>query len=128
MRVGTRDSTQYLGNIMGVTICELDLTKLVLKKYKPDIITDIDPCKIKKTLESKDIIEVVDEDPLLQQEMVDAGQDVLEKASKAIATELKGFDDDASKVLEKTGLREGTLKFAQGFEKFYGDSAEEAGD
>jgi len=113
---------------MGITICELDLTKLVVKKYKPDIITDIDPCKIKMTLETKEIIKVVDEDPLLQQQMVDAGQEALETASAEIAKELKGFDGDAQKILDKTGLKSDTLPFASGFEKVYGDAAQNAQD
>lgn len=111
---------------MAVTICELDLTKLVLKRYKPVVISDIGPCRIKMTLETKEIIGVVDSDPLLQQEMVDAGQEALEKASRAIADELKGFDIDAQKCLKKTGLKTETLAFAQGFEKAYRDAADEA--
>jgi len=111
---------------MGVTICELDLTKLVLKKYKPTVITDIGPCKVKMTLESKDVIDVVDEDPLLQQEMVDAGQESLDKSAKEIADELKGFDTDAEKRIKKTGLDLDGKDFANGFEMAYEKSADEA--
>lgn len=111
---------------MAVTICELDLTKLILKKYKPEVITQIGPCKIKMALETKEIISVVDDDPLLQQEMVDAGQDALEKAAKSIADQLKGFDLDAQKTLKKTGLKTDALAFAQGFEQTYKDAADEA--
>ncbi len=111
---------------MAITILELDLTKLILKKYKPQVITEIGPCKIKMTLETKEIIEVVDGDPLLQQEMVDAGQDALEKAAKSLAEELKGFDGDAQKVLKKTGLKSDTLAFAYGFDQAYKNAADEA--
>jgi len=111
---------------MAITILELDLTKLILKKYKPQVITEIGPCKIKMTLETKEIIEVVDKDPLLQQEMVDAGQEALEKAAKLLADELKGFDTDAQRVLKKTGLKTDMLAFAQGFDSAYKNGADEA--
>ncbi len=111
---------------MAVTICELDLTKLILKRYTPKIISEIGPCKVKLTLETKEIIAVVDKDPLLQQEMVDAGQEALHKASREIAEELKGFDVDAEKCLKKTGLKTDTLAFALGFEKAYRDAADDA--
>jgi len=113
---------------MGVTICELDMTKLILKIHKPTVITEIGPCKIKMTLETKEIIKIVDDDPLLQQQMVDAGQDAVESASKEIAKELKGFDNDAQKALDKMGLKEATYQFARAFEKAYEDLAEDAQD
>lgn len=87
---------------MPITICEIDLTRLILKKYKPRIITELGPCKVKLTLDTKEIIDVVDDDPLLQQEMVDAGMEALEKAARSIGEELKLFDADADKCLKKT--------------------------
>jgi hypothetical protein len=70
-------------------------------------------------LATKEIISVVDDDPLLQQEMVDAGQDALEKAVRSLAKELKGFDSDAQKVSLKTGLKSGILSFVDGFDRAY---------
>lgn len=111
---------------MGITICEMDLTKLILKQYKPNVITDLGPHKVKITLETKEIIEVVEDDPMLQQEFVDAGREALEKVAKALSAELKLFDVDAEKCLKKTGLRTDALAFAQGFEKAYQDGVDEA--
>ena len=111
---------------MAITICELDITRLVLRKYKPQVISAIGACKIKLTLDSKEIIEVVDKDPLLQQEMVDAGQEAIEKAAKSIADELKGYDADAEKSLKATGLKTSTLAFVHGFEKYFGNATDDA--
>ena len=111
---------------MAITICELDITRLVLRKYKPQVISAIGACKIKVTLDTNDIIKVVDKDPLLQQEMVDAGQEAIEKAAKTIADELKGYDLDAEKSLKTTGLKTSTLAFVQGFEKYFGDATDDA--
>ena len=111
---------------MAITICELDITRIVLGKYKPQIISAIGACKIKVSLDTNDIIKVVDQDPLLQQEMVDAGQEAIEKAAKAIAAELKGYDADAEKSLKTTGLKTSTLAFVQGFEKYFGDATDDA--
>ena len=41
---------------------------------------------------------------------------------------MKGFDGDAQKILDKTGLKSDTLPFASGFEKVYGDAAQNAQD
>jgi hypothetical protein len=111
---------------MGIVICELDLTKLVRQKYQPEIITAIGPCKAKMTLENKEVITVVDEDPLLQQKMVDAGQDSLKDSAKEIADELKGIDKEAHKYIQKTGKMNDGDEFAEKFEKAYANASDAA--
>lgn len=112
----------------GIVICELDLTKLVLKEYDPKVITEIGKCPVKLTLDGKEILDVVDEDPLLQQEMVDAGQESLEKSAKAISKELEGFDKDAAKVIQKSGLAMDGKPFAKSFEGVYSKAADAASE
>jgi hypothetical protein len=111
---------------MGITICQLDLSKLVLKKYKPKIILDVGPCLVKLVLDGKEIIDVVDEDPLLQQQMVDAGQESVEQSAKEIAGDLKKCDEAAQSVLQKTGLKRNAEDFADEFEKSYEKATDEA--
>src|SRR5262245_9800151 len=111
---------------MGITICQLDLSKLVLKEYKPKVILDVGPCMVKLVLDGKEVIDVVDEDPLLQQQMVDAGQKSVEDSAKEISDTLKGLDQDAVKVLERTGLKRNAQDFADEFEKLYEKATDKA--
>lgn len=94
----------------GIVICEMDLTKLMVAKYKPTIITELGATKVRLTLEDKDIIKVVDDDPLLQQKMVDAGQHVFRTAGEKMAGLLQEHDKLAEKAMIQPG---GAGKMAQ---------------
>lgn len=94
----------------GIVICEMDLTKLMVAKYKPTVITELGSTKVRLTLEDKDIIKVVDDDPLLQQKMVDAGQRVFRAAGEQLAALLEEHDKLAEKAMTQPG---GAGKLAQ---------------
>jgi len=114
---------------MGVTICELDLTKLTFAAYRPDYLDKIGPFNIKMTLDSKDVIKVVEGDSMLQAEMVEAGQEALKKFAKVVvAKELKKWDQDAEAAYWKSGLKSDLLAFAAGFEKEYEKLGDQAGE
>lgn len=87
----------------GIVICEMDLSKLMLAKYQPLALTQVGSVKAKLTLEDKNIIQVVDDDPLLQQKMVDAGQHVFRSAGDKMAKLLQKYDELAQKALMQTG-------------------------
>jgi hypothetical protein len=87
----------------GIVICEMDLTKLMVAKYKPTVITELGPTKVRLTLEDKDIIKVVDDDPLLQQKMVDAGQHVFRTAGEKMAGLLQEHDKLADRAMRESG-------------------------
>ena len=104
---------------MPVTICERDLSKLMTGHYTPKAITKIGKTPIKVVLSDKKIIDVVDNDPLLQQQLVDVGQDVIADAAKDAAKSLKGWDEDAQKAVKRSGRADDAAVFADGFETEY---------
>jgi hypothetical protein len=113
---------------MAVTICELNLTKLMLEKYHPTVLTDLGPTQVQLTLDDKQIIAVVDKDPLLQQKMVDAGQKVIRQAAEKLAKDLQMYDTDAQTAVKKSGKAETAKLFADGFKKHLERKGHEAGD
>jgi len=109
-------------------ICELDLTKLMLAHYHPTTITNLGPTKVQVTLEDKQVIDVVDNDPLLQQKMVDAGQEAIKATAEKLAKDLQTYDTDAQKAVAKSGKAETANLFADGFKKHLERKGHEAGD
>lgn len=113
---------------MPITICEIDLTKLMEGDYKPKALTKIGKTPIKVVLNDKKIIDVVDSDPLLQQQLVDTGQEVIERAATDAARQLKDWDQDAQKRVERSGRAADAAAFADGFATVYKRLADDAGD
>lgn len=113
---------------MSVTICQLNLTKLMLEKYHPTVLTELGPTQVQVTLEDRQIIDVVDKDPLLQQKMVDAGQKAIHQAAEKLAKDLQTYDTDAQTAVRKSGKAETAKLFADGFKKHLERKGHEAGD
>jgi len=111
----------------GIVICEMDLSKLMLAKYQPLALTQVGSVKAKLTLEDKNIIQVVDDDPLLQQKMVDAGQHVFRSAGDKMAKLLQEYDNQAERALRKSGALEATAKIAENFKKKLESEGKKAG-
>lgn len=105
----------------------MDLTKLMEGNYKPKAITKLGKTPIKVVLSDKKIIEVVDNDPLLQQQLVDAGQDVIKAAAKDAAKVLMSWEKDLLKAVKNSGRSGDAEAFAYGFETDYKRLADDAG-
>jgi len=81
---------------MGVRVWEGDLTKLIVAKWKPQAFS-IEPVRMTISVETKEIVEVIKEDPLLGQEMHDAASAVMKKIAGAMATSLEFIDNQCWK-------------------------------
>jgi predicted nucleic acid-binding Zn-ribbon protein len=112
---------------MPIVICEMDLTKLMEGNYKPKAITKIGKTPIKVVLSDKKIIEVVDNDPLLQQQLVDAGQDVIKAAAKDAAKVLMSWEKSLLNAVKNSGRSGDAEAFAYGFETDYKRLADDVG-
>jgi hypothetical protein len=111
----------------GIVICEMDLSKLMLAKYQPRALTQVGSVKAKLTLEDKNIIQVVDDDPLLQQKMVDAGQHVFRSAGDEMAKLLQDHDKQALQALLQPEAERRTAQIAETFKKKLESEGKKAG-
>jgi hypothetical protein len=98
---------------MGVVIFDADLTKLI--KYRPQNFT-LGQKKVTLSLDDAKIIKVVDDDPLLQQELVDAAGNSVKKSAEEIGKEMKAFDLETGKEFGRTG----DMKYLEGRRKEWG--------
>lgn len=103
-----------------IKIFEGDVTKMILAKYKPQMIV-IKPYALKIFVEDKDTTKVMEKDPLLKQQLNQAAAESVQKAVEALAKEVKTFDKANLDAYRATGDRttfEANIdKFEQAYEK-----------
>jgi hypothetical protein len=110
---------------MPVIIFDWDLTKTILASYKPEFVT-IRPLPVKLIVETKEIIEVLKKDSLLQKEMVDAGGNAVKKYAKDQLKKLKELEKNTLDAYRATGNRKIFADNVEKFQEEYEKLADEA--